>query len=123
MAEGLLRSMAGDRLEAFSAGTDPHGVHPSAIAAMDELGIDIRSHRSEHVDTYLGCGIDTVITVCDRAATNCPTFPERVHRMHWSLEDPAAAGGGEEERMAVFRRVRDEIAGRLRTWLEGDGPA
>ena len=117
MAEGLMRSMAGDRFEACSAGTMPHGVHPGAILAMAELGIDISDHQSEHVDSYLNTGVDTVITVCDRAASNCPTFPERADKVHWSFDDPALATGGAEERMAVFRRVRDEIAESLRDWL------
>ncbi|MDE0125378.1 MAG: arsenate reductase ArsC [Bryobacterales bacterium] len=123
MAEGLLRFMAADRIEAYSAGTDPHGIHPDAVVAMDEMGIDIRGHESEHVDTYLGFGIDTVITVCERASSNCPTFPERVGRVHWSFDDPASAQGGDEERRAVFRRVRDEIAASLRSWLDKGCPA
>ena len=117
MAEGLLRSIAGDLFEAHSAGTLPLGVNPAAVAAMAELGIDISAHRSEHVDSYLGRGIDTVITVCDRAASNCPTFPEGTHKIHWSFDDPAEAEGSDDQRMAVFRRVRDEIAGSLREWL------
>ncbi len=117
MAEGLLRSLAGDRFEAHSAGTLPLEVNPGAVAAMAELGIDISGHKSEHVDSYLGTGVDTVISVCDRAASNCPTFPERTRKLHWSFDDPAAAGGTEEQRMAVFRRVRDEIAASLQTWL------
>ena len=117
MAEGLLRSIAGDRFEVHSAGTLPLGVNPGAVAAMAELGIDISAHRSEHVDSYLGRGVDTVITVCDRAASNCPTFPERTHKIQWSFDDPAAAEGSDDQRMAVFRRVRDEIAVSLREWL------
>lgn len=117
MAEGLLRSMAGERFQAHSAGTLPLGVHPGAVAAMAELGIDISAHRSKHVDSYLGTGVNTVITVCDRAASNCPTFPERARKIHWSFDDPAAAKGSDEQRMAIFRRVRDEIAASLREWL------
>ncbi|MCY4595409.1 MAG: arsenate reductase ArsC [Bryobacterales bacterium] len=116
MAEGLLRSLDGDRFEACSAGTNPHGVHPNAVAAMREIGIDIRDQQSEHVDSYLGAGVDTVISVCDSAASNCPTFPERVRRIHWSFDDPAGATGTPEERMAVFRRVRDEIQQALNDW-------
>ena len=117
MAEGYLRSMAGDRFEALSAGTTPQGVNPRAVAAMAEAGIDISGHRSESVDAYLGAGVGTVITVCDRAAANCPVFPERAEKIHWSFDDPAAAQGSGEERMAVFRRVRDEIAASVRDWL------
>ena len=117
MAEGLLRAFAGDRFEVFSAGTDPHGVNPGAVAVMQEIGIDISGHQSNHVDSYLGTGIDTVITVCDRAASNCPTFPERTEKIHWNFDDPAEASGSDEERQAVFRRVRDEVASALRNWL------
>ena len=122
MAEGLLRSMAGDRMEVYSAGTAPQGINPAAVAAMQEVGIRIAGQQSEHVNAYLGFGIDTVITVCDRAASSCPTFPEQVRRVHWSFDDPASAQGSDEERMAVFRRVRDEIAAALRLWLEQAGP-
>ena len=117
MAEGLLRSLADERFEACSAGTHPQGVNPAATAAMRELGIDIGAQKSESVDDYLGTGIDIVITVCDRAASECPTFPESVRRFRWSFDDPADATGTDAERMAVFRRVRDEIAEALRTWL------
>ena len=119
MAEGLLRSLDGDRFEACSAGTDPHGVNPNAVAAMQEIGIDIRDQKSERVEAYLGAGVDTVISVCDSAASNCPTFPERVRRIRWSFDDPAGATGTPEERMAVFRRVRDEIEGALKNWIAG----
>lgn len=120
MAEGLLRSLDGDRFEACSAGTDPHGVNPNAVAAMQEIGIDIRDQKSERVEAYVGAGVDTVISVCDSAASNCPTFHERVRRIHWSFDDPAGATGTTEERMAVFRRVRDEIEGALKNWIAGD---
>ena len=117
MAEGLLRSFAGDRFEVCSAGTAPQGVNPDAIKAMREMGIDISTHRSDHVDSYLGAGVDTVITVCDRAASNCPAFPEQTAKIHWSFDDPAQAVGSDRECTAVFRRVRDEIAAALRDWL------
>lgn len=117
MAEGLLRSLAGDRFVACSAGTQPQGVHPTAVEVMNELGVDISGQRSEHVDAYLGAGVGTVITVCDRAASNCPTFPERVRRVQWSFDDPASATGPAAERIAKFRRVRDEIADAVRAWL------
>lgn len=119
MAEGLLRSLAGGRFEVHSAGTRPQGVHPRAVSAMRELGIDIGAQSSDHVDSYLGTGVDTVITVCDHAAENCPAFPERVRRIHWSFDDPAQATGTEAQRMQVFRRVRDEIRDTLRSWLDG----
>ncbi|MGB7925411.1 MAG: aquaporin [Pyrinomonadaceae bacterium] len=118
MAEGLLRRMGEGRFEVFSAGTQPGRVNPLAIEAMREVGIDISAHRSKSVDEFLGQEFDYVITVCDRANENCPIFPGRTKRIHWSFDDPAAAEGDDDERMAVFRRVRDEIAGRLRRFVE-----
>ena len=113
MAEGLLRSLGGGACEAFSAGTEPHGLSPMAVEAMREIGIDISSQRSESVEAYRGGAFDHVITVCGHARETCPVLPGgRQH--HWSFDDPAAATGSREERMAVFRRVRDEIAARLR---------
>lgn len=117
MAEGLLRSMAGQEFEVASAGVDPSRVRPEAIEAMQELGIDISGHRSKSVDEFAGQEFDYVITVCDNAKEQCPVFPGRTRRLHWSFEDPAATQGDEEVRMAVFRRVRDEIQVRLRAFL------
>ncbi len=114
MAEGLLRHQAGDRFETASAGTEATRVHPLAIRAMDELGIDIRSHASKTLDRFLAERWDFVVTVCDRASERCPVFPGGATRLHWSFEDPSAATGDEEQRLAVFRRVRDQIAARLR---------
>ncbi|MBI2160618.1 MAG: arsenate reductase ArsC [Candidatus Rokubacteria bacterium] len=117
MAEGVLRVLAGDRFEVESAGTEATRVHPLAIRAMAELGIDISAHISKTVDRFVGQPWDYVITVCDSANERCPVFPSRTTRIHWSFEDPSQATGTEDGRLAVFRRVRDEIAGRLRTWL------
>ena len=117
MAEGLLRAMAPDRFEVASAGTEATRVHPLAIRAMDELAIDLRGHRSKTLDRFLATPWDYVITVCDSAEERCPVFPGRATRVHWSFEDPSAATGSEEERLAIFRRVRDAIAARLRGWL------
>lgn len=117
MAEGLLRALAGSQLDVFSAGSKPSVVNPLAIAAMDERGIDIRSHRSKHLQEYLGQSFDYVITVCDNAAEHCPIFPGRAERIHWSFPDPAAGEGGEAEQLAVFRTVRDAIEARFRAWL------
>jgi arsenate reductase (thioredoxin) len=114
MAEGLLRHLAGDRFEVASAGVAPAEVRPEAIAVMRELGIDISHHRSKSVDEFLGQDFDYVITVCDNANEQCPIFPSNTKRIHWSFEDPAAAAGDEQARLAVFRRVRDEIFDRLR---------
>jgi arsenate reductase len=113
MAEGLLRSIGGNSFEVFSAGTHPSVVNLHAIEAMLEDGIDISRHRSKSVDEFAGQEFDYVITVCDNANANCPVFPGQTRRIHWSFEDPAAASGSEEEKLKVFRRVRDEIAARL----------
>ena len=117
MAEGLLRALAPERFDVVSAGTEATRVHPLAVRAMDELGIDLRSHSSKTLDRFMAEPWDYVITVCDSANERCPLFTGRTTRLHWSFEDPSAAVGTEEERLAVFRKVRDAIAGRLRGWL------
>jgi len=117
IAEGLLRALAADRFEVASAGTEATRVHPLAIRAMDEVGIDLRGHRSKTVDRFATEPWDFVITVCDAASERCPIFPGGTTRLHWSFEDPSAATGSEEERLAVFRRVRDAIAARLQGWV------
>ena len=114
MAEGILRHLAGDRFEVFSAGTKPSVVNPHAIAAMLEIGIDISAHRSKHVNDCFGKPMDTVITVCDNAKETCPIFPGVKHQLHWSFEDPAAVEGTAEEKRAVFRKIRDQIYGRIK---------
>ena len=118
MAEGLLRQMAGDSVSVFSAGVEPSFVRPQAVAAMRERGIDITGQRSKSVDEFVGQKFDYVITVCDNARERCPVFPSTTERIHWSFDDPAKAEGDEEAIMAVFRRVRDEIEGRLRKFSE-----
>ena len=117
MAEGFLRHLAGDRFEVASAGTEATRVHPLAIGAMQEAGIDIRAHRSKTLDALMDDPWDYVITVCDSANEHCPVFPGRTTRIHWSFDDPSSATGSDVERLATFRRVRDEIQGRLRDWL------
>jgi arsenate reductase len=117
MAEGLMRHMAGDRFEVESAGTIASFVRPQAIAVMAEIGIDISGHRSKCLDEFLGVPFDYVITVCDNAAENCPVFPGRATRIHWSFDDPAEAKGTDEEQLTIFRRVRDEINGRMADFL------
>jgi len=114
MAEGLLRAWAGDRYEVFSAGTQATGVRPLAISAMDELGIDISGHTSKTVQTFDGQAFDYAVTVCDDSKEACPFFPNATTQLHWSFEDPSAASGSDDQRLAVFRRVRDQIAGRIR---------
>jgi arsenate reductase len=114
MAEGLLRHMAGDRFEVASAGTKPSSVRPEAIQAMQEIGISLKGHRSKSVDEFAGTPIDYVITVCDNAKESCPIFPAKTSRMHWPFEDPPGPQEGTyEERMAVFRTVRDQ----MRQWF------
>ena len=110
LAEGLLREAAGDLVEVQSAGSNPSGhVHPMAIQVMQEIGIDISGHRSRHMNEFLNSEVETVITVCGNADQACPMFPGQVNRYHWGFDDPAHATGTEEEKLAVFRRVRDEI--------------
>jgi arsenate reductase (thioredoxin) len=121
MSEGLLRAMAGDRLEVASAGTHPSVVNPFAIEAMRERDIDISHHRSKHLRELLDQPWDTVITVCDNAAENCPLFPGKVERIHWSFPDPAAVEGSDDDKRQAFREVRDAIEARFRSWLQGAG--
>ena len=110
LAEGILRQALGGRFRVASAGSRPAGyVHPLAVRAMAEIGLDISGHTSKHVDEFLDRGVETIITVCGNADQACPTFPGQVNRHHFPFDDPAHATGGEEERLAVFRRVRDEI--------------
>lgn len=110
LAEGILRQAAGDLINVQSAGSKPAGyVHPLAIKAMAEIGIDISAHRSKHMNDFLTHPIHTVITVCGKADQVCPMFPGQVNRHHWGFDDPAHAAGSEAEQMEVFRRVRDEI--------------
>lgn len=110
LAEGLLRAALDERYAVASAGSKPAGyVHPLAIRAMEEIGLDISAHRSKHLDEFLEQDVETVITVCGNADQVCPIFPGQVNRHHWGFDDPAHATGSEEEQMAVFRRIRDEI--------------
>ena len=116
MAEGFLRALAGNRFEVASAGTEATRVHPLAIQAMDEVGIDLNGYTSKTIDALLGQPWNYVITVCDSASQRCPVFPGRTTRIHWGFEDPSKATGTEEERLQTFRRVRDEISARIREW-------
>lgn len=110
LAEGLLRSTAGDFLDVQSAGSNPAGyVHPLAIQVMKEVGIDMSGHRSKHMNEFLSQPVETVITVCGNADQACPVYPGQINRHHWAFDDPAHAVGTEEEKLEVFRRVRDEI--------------
>ena len=110
LAEGVLRQAAGDLFDVHSAGSKPAGyVHPKAVEVMKEIGIDISRNTSKHMNEFLSRKIDTVITVCGNADQACPMFPSQVNRYHWGFEDPAHAQGTDEEILAVFRRVRDQI--------------
>ena len=121
MAEGLLRHLAGDRFEAMSAGTEATHVRPLAVRAMEEIGIDISAQESKTLELYLSESFDHVITVCDDANETCPFFPGAQSRLHWSFEDPSKAEGSEEERLEVFRRVRDGIRNRVQAELVNGG--
>jgi len=120
MAEGLLRHDAGDLFEVFSAGTKPSQVRAEAIAAMRELGIDISGQRAKNVDEFVGQQFDYVLTVCDHAKESCPVFPGKTVVIHQNFEDPAALEGSEAQRLALFRRVRDEIRQYLLGFAKSD---
>ena len=118
MAEGLLRTIAGDRFDVASAGTEQTHVRPQAAAVMGELGIDLGGHTSKTLDRFLGERWDFVITVCDSANESCPVFPAAEQRLHWSFPDPSRAAGTDAEKLAVFRQVRDAIKAKLEAWLQ-----
>jgi arsenate reductase len=124
MAEGLVNALYADRYRAFSAGTEPSTLNPYAVRVMHEIGIDISGHRSKSVDEFMDQDLDDVVTVCDHAKESCPFFPGGRKSMHKGFQDPASVTGTEEEKLQVFRRVRDE----MRHWVERtfgaeDGPA
>ena len=120
MAEGILQKALGDEYRVVSAGSNPAGyVHPLAIKALAEIGIDISSNTSKHLDEFLEDKIETVITVCGNADQACPTFPGQLNRHHWPFDDPAHADGGEDEQVVVFRRVRDEIRAVFGAYADG----
>jgi arsenate reductase (thioredoxin) len=117
MAEGWLRHLAGNRFQVLSAGTNPVGVNPRAVEVMGELGVDISHHRPKHVAEFQGRHLHYVMTVCDHAHASCPTDPRGDVQLHWSFDDPADAQGSDSDCLQVFRRVRDEIAEQVRSWL------
>ncbi len=119
MAEALLRELGGEEFEAFSAGIEPSTVNPLTVRALAELGVDASSARSKGIGEFVDQPFDLVVTVCDDAREACPVIPGARRMLHWSLEDPARATGSEEERLAVFRDVRDEVEARVRTLLLG----
>jgi arsenate reductase len=119
MAEGLLRSVAGDRYESYSAGTEATAVRPEAVAVMREIGIEISGQESKTVERYIPERWDSVITVCDDANESCPVFPGGAERLHWSFTDPSRTTGDETARLAVFRQVRDQIRARVEEFAAG----
>lgn len=123
MAEGLLRSLGGDRFDVHSAGTVASQLRPEAIAAMTELGIDISAQSSKDLAPFLGQSFDRVVTVCDEAKESCPIFPGARSTAHWSIDDPAAVAGGDDERLAAFRRARDELRGRVAALVDEVAPS
>lgn len=123
MAEGLLRSLGGDRFDVHSAGTIASQLRPEAIAAMTELGIDISGQSSKDLAPFLGQSFDRVVTVCDEAKESCPIFPGARSTAHWSIDDPAAVAGGDDERLAAFRRARDELRGRVVALVDEVAPS
>ena len=119
MAEAFLRKYAGDRFEAHSAGLEPKGIHPLTIRVMQEAGVDMSGQTSKGFETYLGKLLfQYLITLCDDAEKNCPTtWPGVSNRLHWSFEDPAANTGTDEDKLAKFRQVRDQIEQKVKAWV------
>ena len=117
MAEHILNRLGGGRFIAASAGTEPRPIHPMTVRALAEIDIDASQAESKGLETCAGRKFDYVITVCDKARDQCPTFPGDTRRIHWSFDDPAAATGTEAERLKVFQRIRGEITTRIRTWI------
>ncbi|HSK93337.1 MAG TPA: arsenate reductase ArsC [Candidatus Angelobacter sp.] len=122
MAEGMLRAWGGDRYEVASAGTEATRVRPEAVKVMDEIGIDISAHESTTLEPFLGQRFDWLITVCDQAREACPTLPGVANQAHWSVDDPSAADGDPDARLAAFRAARDDLAARVRGLLPDKGP-
>ena len=120
MAEGLMNHLSHEEWKVQSAGIFPSYVHPLAIRVMEEIGIDISQQTSKSMNQFLNEVFDYIITLCDEAAQSCPTFPGQGKRLHWSFQDPAAAIGTIEERLAVFRRVRDEIKTKIEEFLKSE---
>ena len=118
MAEGLVRAWAGDRFEAFSAGTEATRVRPEAIEVMREIGVGLDGQTSKTLERYMGEPFDWLITVCDQAKEACPTLPGVRRQAHWSVEDPSAVAGDREARLAAFRQARDDLAERVRAFLD-----
>ena len=118
MAEGLLREMAGDRFEVYSAGTHPSKVHPISIKVMNEININISTHASDPIDKYFGHGIDYVITLCDTAREFCPTFPGKSKKIHWSVDDPFRSWKNDHKIIGRYRKTRDELQERIEQFID-----
>ena len=118
IAHGLLNELANSDFEVFSAGSHPSKVHPISIAVMEEIGLDISKHTSDHIDDYLNKDIDIVITVCDNAKNACPTFSENVKRIHWSIDDPFKNWNFDLDQLSTFRETREEIKSRLLKFIQ-----
>ncbi len=118
MAEAWLRELGGEFFDVFSAGLEPHGVHPNTITVMEEAGVDMSSHRSKHLDEYLGkIEFDYLITVCGNADERCPVFPGMGKRLHWPFQDPASYEGSDQEKLAFFHKVSGQIKTHIQNWL------
>lgn len=118
IGEGLLREMAGDQYDVYSAGVKPSKVHPMSIMVMQEIGIDISNQHSDDVNDYIDIGIDIVISVCDHAAQTCPTFPGKVERIHWSIKDPYHGWDIDESKLPDYRATRDDLKQRIQGFLD-----
>ena len=118
MAEGLLRDMAGDRFEIFSAGSHPSRLHPASIIVMAELGIDISNHSADSIDEYLDKNIDIVISVCDNARQACPTFPGNIARIHWSIDDPFHGWGADPVDLKPYQVTRQILKEKIESFLK-----
>ena len=118
MAHGLLRDMAGDRFDVYSAGSHPSRVHPASVVVLAEWGIDISHHSSDSMDDYLNSGIEIVITVCDNAKNVCPTFPGDVERIHWSIDDPFVGWQATEEYLPRYRDTRNDLKERIENFIK-----
>jgi len=119
MAEAWLSHLGGDRFNVFSAGLEPHGVNPFTTRVMEEKGYDMSPHHSKHLEEFIGkIDFDYLITVCGNADERCPVFPGMGTRMHWPFEDPAAFTGTDEEKLAFFREIRDQIKAQIQSWLD-----
>ena len=122
IAHGLLQNLANDRFNVFSAGSHPSQVHLMSIKIMEEIGIDISHHKSNHIDEYLDKGIDIVITVCDNANKLCPIFPGNVEKLHWSIDDPFRGWDYNENQMESFRETRKEITEKIIDFIQNQQP-